>query len=137
MNSVNNNSQKPSIFILDDDQFYLEYMKEIIFNYSSSISTQTFYNKNEMFNHLNKKPDVIILDYNLGIENSNRITAHAVINDIEKCYPDQYIVLISGESNANLLEEYNRYRNLDFIVKSPNVSQDIVSLLNKRIKIVH
>jgi DNA-binding NtrC family response regulator len=90
-----------------------------------------------MFNHLNKKPDVIILDYNLGIENSNRITAHAVINDIEKCYPDQYIVLISGESNANLLEEYNRYRNLDFIVKSPNVSQDIVSLLNKRIKIVH
>lgn len=137
MNSVNNNSQKPSIFILDDDQFYLEYMKEIIFNYSSTISTQTFFNKNEMFNHLNKKPDVIILDYNLGIENSNRITAHAVINDIEKCYPDQYIVLISGESNANLLEEYNRYRNLDFIVKSPNVSQDIVSLLNKRIKIVH
>lgn len=137
MNSVNNNSQNPSIFILDDDQFYLEYMKEIIFNYSSSISTQTFFNKNEMFNHLNKKPDVIILDYNLGFENSNRITAHTVINDIEKCYPDQYIVLISGESNANLLEEYNRYRNLDFIVKSPNVSQDIVSLLNKKIKIVH
>lgn len=137
MNSINNNSQNPSIFILDDDQFYLEYMKEIIYNYSSSISTHTFCSKNEMLNNLVEKPDVIILDYNLGIENSNRITAHAVINDIEKCYPDQYIVLISGESNANLLEEYNRYRNLDFIVKSPNVSQDIVSLLNKRIKIVH
>ena len=131
MNSVTNNSQNPSIFILDDDRFYLEYMKEIIYNYSSSISTQTFCSKNEMLNNLGEKPDVIILDYNLGIENSNRITAHAVINDIEKYYPDQYIVLISGESNANLLED------LDFIVKSPNVSQDIVSLLNKKIKIVH
>ena len=137
MNSISNNSQNPSIFILDDDQFYLEYMKEIIFNYSSSISTQTFFNKNDMFNHLNKKPDVIILDYNLGIENSNRITAHAVINDIEKCYPDQYIVLISGESNANLLEEYNRYRNLDFIVKSPNVCQDLFEILNRKIQLRH
>jgi hypothetical protein len=60
-----------------------------------------------------------------------------VISDIENANPNQYIVLISGESTAPLLEEYNRYRNLDFIVKSPNVSQDIVSLLNKRIKTVH
>ena len=127
----------PSVYILDDDQFYLEYMKEIIFNYSSSIHTQTFSTKNDMLNNLGKKPDVIILDYNLGIENSSRITAHSVISEIENAYPNQYIVLISGESNSALLEEYNRYRNLDFIVKSPNVSQDIVSLLNKRIKVVH
>lgn len=137
MKAAGNTSKTPSVFILDDDRFYLEYMKEIIFNYSSSINTEVFSTKNEMLVNLNKKPDVIILDYNLGVENSNRITAHAVINDIESNYPDQYIVLISGESNANLLEEYNRYRNLDFIVKSPNVSQDIVSLLNKKIKIVH
>jgi DNA-binding NarL/FixJ family response regulator len=90
-----------------------------------------------MLNCLSNKPDVIILDYNLGVENSKRITAHAVISDIENANPNQYIVLISGESTAPLLEEYNRYRNLDFIVKSPNVSQDIVSLLNKRIKTVH
>jgi DNA-binding NtrC family response regulator len=137
MNSITNHTQNASIFILDDDRFYLEYMKEIIFNYSSSIHTQTFSTKNDMLNNLGKKPDVIILDYNLGIENSSRITAHSVISEIENAYPNQYIVLISGESNSALLEEYNRYRNLDFIVKSPNVSQDIVSLLNKRIKVVH
>jgi FixJ family two-component response regulator len=137
MNTVTDNMQNTSIFILDDDRFYLEYMKEIIYNYSSSINTQTFCSKSEMMSNLGKKPDVIILDYNLGIENSSRITAHSVISDIENTYPNQYIVLISGESNAALLEEYNRYRNLDFIVKSPNVSQDIVSLLNKRIKTVH
>ena len=137
MTTLNPTPKTPSIYILDDDQFYLEYMKEIIYNYSSSIKTQTFCSKNEMMNNLGKKPDVIILDYNLGIENSNRITAHSVISDIENTYPDQYIVLISGESNAALLEEYNRYRNLDFIVKSPNVSQDIVSLLNRRIKVIH
>ena len=137
MNATTSTPKMPSVYILDDDQFYLEYMKEIIFNYSSSIHTQTFSTKNDMLNNLGKKPDVIILDYNLGIENSNRITAHSVISDIENEYPDQYIVLISGESNAALLEEYKRYRNLDFIVKSPNVSQDIVSLLNKRIKVVH
>jgi FixJ family two-component response regulator len=137
MNSLTNIPQNPSIFILDDDRFYLEYMKEIIFNYSSSINTQTFVDKNDMLNCLSNKPDVIILDYNLGVENSKRITAHAVISDIENANPNQYIVLISGESTAPLLEEYNRYRNLDFIVKSPNVSQDIVSLLNKRIKTVH
>lgn len=137
MKTIENTSKTPSIFILDDDRFYLEYMKEIISNYSSTIQTEVFSSKKEMLNNLNKKPDVIILDYNLGIENSTRITAHTVINDIEKNFPDQYIVLISGESNANLLEEYNQYRNLDFIVKSPNVSQDIVNLLNKKIKNIY
>ncbi|MBI3520555.1 MAG: response regulator [Bacteroidetes bacterium] len=127
----------PSIFILDDDKFYLEYMKEIIYSYSSSINTHTFLNKNEMMSHLKHKPDVIILDYNLGMENSKKITAHAVITDIENLNPDQYIVLISGEDTAPLLEEYNRYRNLDFLVKSPDVNQDIISLLNKRLNMIH
>lgn len=137
MNPAANAPKSPSVYILDDDRFYLEYMKEIIFNYSSSINTQTFVDKNDMLSCLSNKPDVIILDYNLGIENSKRITAHSVISDIENANPNQYIVLISGETTAPLLEEYNRYRNLDFIVKSPNVSQDIVSLLNKRIKTIH
>lgn len=137
MNNSVQNSKNPSVFILDDDRFYLEYMKEIIYNYSSEINTQTFVDKHSMMNDLKKNPDVIILDYNLGIENSKRITAHNVINDIESNNPDQYIVLISGESNAPLLEEYNRYRNLDFIVKSPNISQDIISLLNRKINVRH
>lgn len=137
MNNSIQNSKSPSVFILDDDRFYLEYMKEIIYNYSSAINTQTFVDKNSMMNDLKKNPDVIILDYNLGIENSTRITAHTVINDIESNNPDQYIVLISGEATAPLLEEYYRYRNLDFIVKSPNISQDIVSLLNRKIKVRH
>ena len=137
MNNSIQNSKSPSVFILDDDRFYLEYMKEIIYNYSSAINTQTFVDKNSMMNDLKKNPDVIILDYNLGIENSTRITAHTVINDIESNNPNQYIVLISGEATAPLLEEYNRYRNLDFIVKSPNISQDIVSLLNRKIKVRH
>jgi len=134
---MSNTSKNPSVFILDDDHFYLEYMREIIRNYSSTINTKLFYAKNDMLENLNERPDVIILDYNLGINNSNRITAHSVISDIEKDFPEQYIVLISGETNADLLEEYNRYRNFDFIIKSPNVGQDIVSLLNKKIKIIH
>jgi DNA-binding NtrC family response regulator len=137
MNLVRNIARRPSIFILDDDEFYLEYMKKIIYSYSSSINTQTFSNKSDMMGCLNHKPDVIILDYNLGVENSRRITAHAVIADIENTNPDQYIVLISGEDTIPLLEEYNRYRNLDFIVKSPNVCEDIISLLNKRLQTIH
>jgi DNA-binding NtrC family response regulator len=130
-------AKRPSIFILDDDQFYLEYMKEIIYSYSSCINTQTFSNKNDMMGYLSRKPDVIILDYNLGIENSIKINAHSLIADIESANPDQYMVLISGEDTVPLLEEYSRYRNLDFIVKSPNVNQDIVSLLNKRFQTIH
>jgi len=97
MNSTTNNPQNPSIFILDDDQFYLAYMKEMIYNYSSSINTKTFDNRKEMLKDLNTNPDVIILDYNLGMEESTRITAHTVLNDIESTNPNQYIVLISGE----------------------------------------
>jgi FixJ family two-component response regulator len=137
MNPSTHTSKTPSVYILDDDRFYLEYMKEIIHNYSSSINTQTFVDKNHMLSCLNNEPDVIIIDFNLGMENSKRITAHTVINEIESNNPGQYIVLISGDTNTELLEEYNKYRNLDFIVKSPNVSQDIASLLNKRINLSH
>jgi two-component system OmpR family response regulator len=125
----------PTVFILDDDKFYLKYIRSLISNYSLSINTKTFYKKEDLIGNLDSKPDLILLDYNLGLQNSVNTTAHNVINDIENYNPNQTIVLLSGESSLPLLEEYNKYRNLEYIVKGQTTGSELMSILNKRVKI--
>ena len=76
-----------------------------------------------------------MLDYNIGLQNSIKTTAHNVINDIENYNPNQTIVLLSGESSIPLLEEYNKYRNLEYIVKGQTTGVELMSILNKRVKL--
>jgi two-component SAPR family response regulator len=125
----------PTVFILDDDKFYLKYIRSLISNYSLSINTKTFCKKEDLIVNLDSKPDLILLDYNLGLQNSVKTTAHNVINDIENFNPNQTIVLLSGESSLPLLEEYNKYRNLEYIVKGQTTGSELMSILSKRVKI--
>jgi two-component system, OmpR family, response regulator len=132
METTFNTSDSKTIFILDDDQFYLNFLTELISKYSESITVKCFNNKNDFINNLDGKPDLIILDFNLGYENSNRVTAHSVLNQIEESISNQDIVLLSGEANVDLLEEYNRYRNFDFLVKTTSIKNDLFNLFDKR-----
>ena len=137
MNTSVKVNQNPTVFILDDDKLYLEYISSVISNHSPAIKTKVFSNRNDLIKNLNSRPDLIILDFNLGTEDSSVLTAHPVINQIEDNFPKQAIVLLSGESTLPLLEEYKQYRNLEFLVKNSNTEKYLVNILNKKIAVHH
>ena len=134
METVLKPAQTLSVFILDDDKLYLEYLRDIIANFSLPVTICTFTDKDELLANLDSKPDFIIIDFNLGTKGADRITAHAIINTIEKNNPKQAIVLMSGEAIRPLLEEYYKHRNLSYLVKNQHIGQDLLFLLLKKIQ---
>ena len=120
----------PSVFILDDDAFYLEYISDLLSKQFPAVKTRTFNNKEGLLRNLSFHPDIIVLDFNLGVQGSSRITAHPLIDEIEKAHPEQKIVLLSGENSLPLLEEYQRYRHLDYLVKNDRTGADLAALLS-------
>jgi DNA-binding NarL/FixJ family response regulator len=137
MDTVSNAFKPLSIFILDGDKVYLEYLISIIANCSMPISIRTFTNTDELLKHLDRKPNLVLIDFNLGTKNGDRITAHATINNIEQYSPNQPIVLMSSEAIRPLLEEYYKYRNVTYLVKSEEMELDLLSLLAKNLLLIN
>lgn len=130
MKSLNLTNKKTSIFILDDDQFYLEFLKNSILKNIPNSIISTFSNQNLLYKYLDQKPDYILLDYQLGIENQNKITAHHVLNIIEEINPKQKIIFMSGTTNPELLDEYNQYRNISYLLKNSEIVYDLKKMLS-------
>lgn len=122
-------TKKASVFILDDDQFFLEMMKETISKQIPSLSVSVFNKKDEFLENMTQKPDLVLLDYNLGIENDLPINAHSVLVTINQMNPLQKVILISDENTAGLLQEYQQFRDLSYIVKSQTVPSEITNII--------
>lgn len=130
MKSLASLNKKTSIFILDDDRFYLEFLKNSINKNIPNTLISIFSDRFSLYKYLEQKPDYILLDYQLGIENQNKITAHQVLNTIEEINPNQKIIFMSGTTNPELLDEYNQYRNINYLLKNSEIVYDLKKMLS-------
>ncbi len=119
------------MFILDDDKFFLEFMKEKIKKELPWVKLKVFTDRKQLISQMCKKPDLILLDYNLGTENLIPINAHSVLVSIYNINPNQNVVFISDEKTSALLDEYRKYRNIEYVLKSQSYSNDFLNILSK------
>jgi DNA-binding NtrC family response regulator len=127
------NIMPQSVWILDDDQYFLQLVNKLLNNYFKETSSKLFTNKEKFMVAMRKLnvPQMIILDYNLGVSKSKHDTAHEVLNQLEEIAKNIPVILISGEKNEGLLEEYQKYRNIDYIVKNDQFAKNFYISLNK------
>lgn len=127
------NIMPQSVWILDDDQYFLQLVNKLLNNYFKETSSKLFTNKEKFMVAMRKLnvPQMIILDYNLGVSKAKHDTAHEVLNQLEEIAKNIPVILISGEKNEGLLEEYQKYRNIDYIVKNDQFAKNFYISLNK------
>lgn len=119
-----------SLYILDDDPFFLSLMCDSIQIQLPWLNVSAYSNK-EDFNkgYENHKPDLVLLDYNLGVENSLPVNAHSVLVDLTKNDPNQKVILISDEKTASVLDEYQKFRSVNYLVKSESDTNEIINVI--------
>lgn len=118
-----------SMFILDDDRFFLELMKEKLKNKMPWVNLKVFQDRTNLIEHLHENPDLILLDYNLGMEDAKPLNAHSVLVSITNMNPNQKVMFISDEKTADLLDEYEKFRNVHYLLKSQNSSEQLLNAI--------
>lgn len=120
------------IHILDDDRYFLQLVNKLIHKYDKRILQKLYTNNSQFLEDLNNSilPNLLIIDYNLGYQNQYHQTAHKVLNQIDAFSKSIPVILISGESNLGLLEEYSKYRNIEYIVKDNMFAKNLFQTLN-------
>lgn len=129
MGIIRNISQNNLVFVVDDNKVYRELIGAKIESLLN-VQVELFESAEEALKSKEKEPKLILLDLYLDGEDANAISGHKAIEKFGEFPNPPQIILISGEWNYELLNEYKLYRRLDHVLKSElanNVLEDKVS----------
>lgn len=105
------------VFLIEDDRFMRQWIKQQMERKSNTI-VMTFSSAESAIGKMGLHPDLILLDFFLDSDNPENMNGHEAVNALLKKDPQVPIVFISGESNENLLLEYQEYRSIPHITKN-------------------
>jgi two-component system OmpR family response regulator len=105
-------SSQPVIFVVEDNLMYQGLIAKELESLSQNIH---FYTTGEScLDELDKRPSVIVLDYNLDGEMNGLDTLQKVRN----IDPDVYVILFSSQKGLNTKEILLQYGSFDFLEKN-------------------
>jgi two-component system, OmpR family, response regulator len=105
-------SQTPVIFVVEDNVIYQSLIAKELETISNDIHFYT--NGESCISELDKRPNVIVLDYNLDGKMNGLDTLQRV-RDID---PDIYVILFSSQKGLNTKEVFLQYGAFDFLEKN-------------------
>jgi DNA-binding NtrC family response regulator len=100
-----------SVFLVDDDPFFLSLLERLLHNCGYSKIT-TFESGTAFLNSLEKKPDIILLDYNMDSMNGLE-----TLKKIKRFNPNALVVFISGQENIDVAVNALKYGAFDYLLK--------------------
>lgn len=113
------------IFIVEDDQFMAELLKfHLELNPDNEVTI--FGNGKSLINALPKKPDLVLLDYNLNGENGG-----VVMKKVHEKIPDLPVIMVSGQDDINTAVTLLKDGAYDYIVKDDNLKDRLWAIVNR------
>ena len=110
-------TEKIKLFLVDDDALFLKSL-EIEFLEHADFTIETYSTGELCIQHLEHKPDVIILDYQLdGIE-KNAMNGMETLDKIKEYNQDIPVVMLSSQDKIEVAVNCMHHRAFDYVVKS-------------------
>ncbi|HBF88143.1 MAG TPA: hypothetical protein DDX39_05825 [Bacteroidales bacterium] len=121
-----------TIFIVEDEPIFISLIKYQLLKLNLS-NYHIFVNGEICLKHLDIKPDVVILDYNLG-----GINGIEVLKKIKKLYLDAYVIMFSSNREEEMYEECMKHGADEYIEKNVTALikvKNTLSLLMKKVEV--
>ena len=100
-----------SIFIVEDDRFYGQYLKQYLSS-NPDYDIKHFLTGKEFMGELHKKPDLVTLDYDLP-----DINGAVILKKIRQTSPDTKVIIVSGQKDISTALDLLKDGANDYIVK--------------------
>ena len=108
-----------SIFLVDDDEVYLKALKEYLKqNLGFNVAVFTFSIGEECLQHMNMKPDVIILDYFLNSTEQTAANGLDILKKIKIMNSRAQIIMLSNQDNMDVAANAMKYGAFDYVSKN-------------------
>lgn len=111
------NEKKTKIFLVDDDPLYLK-MLEIELSNNEEFIIESFATGEICLANLDKKPDVIVLDYFLDSFDKSAMNGIQVLDKIKSTNPEISVVMLSSQDKIEVAVNCMHHKAFDYIVKS-------------------
>lgn len=111
------NEKKTKIFLVDDDPLYLK-MLEIELGNNEEFIIESFATGEICLANLDKKPDVIVLDYFLDSFDKSAMNGIEVLDKIKSTNPEISVVMLSSQDKIEVAVNCMHHKAFDYIVKS-------------------
>ncbi len=104
------------IFFVDDDRMMLNLM-EYTFKCKDGYDVKSYFSGEECVENLNLKPNLIVLDYILGDDNSKTMSGLDTLKRITEQDNDIPVIILSREKNENLIKKFLQYGAKRYVIK--------------------
>ena len=111
-----NNTNKPLVFVVEDDAFFMEILKSKLSN-NEKYTLTGFESAESCLENLNQKPDIIVLDYNLNKENPKAINGLEALQTIKVKSPFTKVIMLSGQNSFEVAAKIIELGVYDYVIK--------------------
>jgi two-component system, OmpR family, response regulator len=122
------NNQK-LIFIVDDDPFINMLVVKRFTNEGFRI--EAFSYGEDCIDSLNKKPDLIILDYYFVNKDHKVMNGMEVFDKIKELKPETPVIMLSGQDKGEIVLELARKGIDDYVIKDNNLIDNLNVAINE------
>ncbi len=101
---TNDNRNKLTVFIVDDDSFFLEILRDRLID-NENLNVFSFLTAEECIEQLDKKPDIIFLDHILNSNSPFVMNGLDALPKIKRKSPATKVIVISGQDSIDIAEK--------------------------------
>ena len=122
----------PLIFIVENDSSYNKLIASHLISDKFN-RTESFFTWEECLKNLYKKPDIIILDYQMN--GVNGMSGIDVLKESKKFNPKTEYVFLSEDDNFDLAINTIKYGAYDYVIKDQFAFKQLTGKINKIMRI--
>ncbi|WP_264521846.1 response regulator [Flavobacterium sp. N1994] len=108
---------KIKLFLVDDDAVFLKAL-QIQFMENDDFEVETFSTGELCIQNLNKKPDIVVLDYHLDGIVKNAINGMQTLDKIKETNAGIPVIMLSSQDKIEVAVSCMHHKAFDYVVKS-------------------
>lgn len=122
MNTTTNHNGALSVFLVDDDNMFLKSLEHHLQQkLKPYVNIQAFGTGESFLKNLDRKPDIVVLDYYLNGQDQNAMNGMQVLEKIKLKNPETTVIMVSGQEQIQVAIDSIKSGAFDYVVKNENV----------------
>jgi CheY-like chemotaxis protein len=122
--------EKFLVFIIDDDSFMRNVLKEFIQSKYIHATINCYETGEKALMELHQKPDVILLDYHLDSKDNSALNGLEILKRIKQLLHAVPVIFISASDDPQISANIIKYGAFDYIVKGDSALPRLEVMIN-------